>query len=342
MNHPPLKLGRCPAWLLLSLALSFAFLSSCNSSSSDADEGREQTRVALSVQQTQLASQQQAKQSGTDEAQNATLTALVQSQIEAQAASTAAAQLPAPDLNATQAALALQQTQMALQSTQAALSAQQTAASVSGASGATPLSSLQAPPASTPFIPQALPGRPPPGSQVFEDFSTPGKWPVTNTGTYATGYQGGNYVITVSSPRSDAWAVAGYDFSGNVWVETTARFLQTSMSSHYGVICRYQDANNFYYFSVQDGGNYFVARYKNGVTRLLGSGKPEYSPVINQRGSNQIQLACLGNELHLSINGVQLGVVVDSDFSRGDVGLIAGAGDMGSMSASFDYILAEE
>jgi hypothetical protein len=114
------------------------------------------------------------------------------------------------------------------------------------------------------------------------------------------------------------------------------------MSSHYGVICRYQDANNFYYFSVQDGGNYLVARYKNGVTKLLGSGKPEYSPAINQAGANRIQLSCVGNELYLSINDVQLGVVVDYEFSRGDVGLIAGAGDMGSMSASFDYILAEE
>ena len=114
------------------------------------------------------------------------------------------------------------------------------------------------------------------------------------------------------------------------------------MSSHYGVICRYQDANNFYYFSVQDGGNYFAARYKNGVTKLLGSGKPEYSPAINRGGANLIQLACIGNELHLSINDVQLGVVLDYEFSRGDVGLIAGAGDMGSMSASFDYILAEE
>jgi hypothetical protein len=342
MHHPPSKLGLCCAQLLSALALTLTILSACNFTPSDAGEGHEQTRVALSVQQTQLASQQQSKQSGTDEAQNATLTALAQAQIEAQAATTAAAaQPPAPDLNATQAGLSLQQTQMALQSTQAALSAQQTAA-VSGASGAGSSPNPPAPPPSTPITPQALPGRPPPSSQLFEDFSNPDLWPVTNTGTYATGYQGGNYVITVSAPRSDAWAVAGYDFSNTVWVETTAQFLQTSMSSHYGVICRYQDANNFYYFSVQDGGNYFVARYKNGVTKLLGSGKPEYSPAINQAGTNLIQLACIGNELHPSINNVQLGVVVDYEFSRGDVGLIAGAGDMGSMSASFDYILAEE
>jgi hypothetical protein len=342
MNHPPSKLRRCRAWLLSTLAISLTILSSCNFTPSDADEGHEQTRVALSVQQTQLASQQQSRQSGTDEAQNATLTALAQAQIEAQVAATAAAaQPPAPDLNATQAALSLQQTQMALQSTQAALSAGQTAA-VSGLSGAGSSPNPPAAPPSTPITPQALPGRPPPSSQLFEDFSNPGVWPVTNTGTYATGYQGGYYVISVSAPRSDTWAVAGYDFGASVWVETTAQFLQTSMSSHYGVICRYQDANNFYYFSVQDGGNYFVARYKNGVTKLLGSGKPEYSPAINRGGANLIQLACIGNELHLSINDVQLGVVVDYEFSHGDVGLIAGAGDMGSMSASFDYILAEE
>ena len=136
--------------------------------------------------------------------------------------------------------------------------------------------------------------------------------------------------------------MAGYNFPGNVVVETSAQFLQSSMSSHYGVICRFQDANNFYYFSVQDGGNYLVAKYKNGVTKLLGSGKPEYSPAINQRGSNLIQLRCVGSELYLSINDVQLGVAVDYDFTGGDVGLIAGAGDEGYMSAGFDYILAEE
>jgi len=342
MNQPRSNLGPFRAQFLTVLALLLTILSACNFTPSATSEGFEQTRVALSVQQTQLASQQQAKQSGTTEAQNGTSTALAQAQMESIVAQTAAAaQPPPPDLNATQAALSVQQTQMALQATQAALSAQQTAA-ISGASGAGSLVSPQAPPASTPIIPQALPGMPPPGSQLFEDFSNPGRLPVTNTGAYATGYQNGNYVITLNAIDSDAWAVAGYNFSGNVWVETTGQFLQTSVSSHYGVICRYQDANNFYYSSVQDGGNYLIARYKNGVTKLLGSGKPEYSPAINQVGANLIQLYCVGNELRLSINDVQVGVAVDNEFSHGDVGLIAGAGDMGSMSASFDYILAEE
>jgi hypothetical protein len=232
--------------------------------------------------------------------------------------------------------VALQVQQTAAAATQIAMAVQQTAAS--GASGAGP----QAPPAATPITPQAGPGRPPPESQLFDDFSDATQWPTTNQATYSTGYQSGLYVITVSAARSDAWAVAGYNFPGNVVVETTAQFLQSSMSSHYGVICRFQDANNYYYFSVQDGGNYLVAKYKNGVTKLLGSGKPEYSPAINRGGSNRVQMRCVGNELYLSINDVQVGVAVDYDFVGGDVGLIAGAGDDGYMSAGFDYILAEE
>jgi hypothetical protein len=109
-----------------------------------------------------------------------------------------------------------------------------------------------------------------------------------------------------------------------------------------GLICRYQDNNNFYFFAVDNDQTYIIGKYRNGVVSLIGMSSPGYSTAIHLRGANEIKAWCVGNELTLTVSGERLPPVYDSDFPSGDIGLIAMDGDGEGMTASFDYILAEQ
>jgi hypothetical protein len=191
--------------------------------SSEEDEALRKTRVALYVQQTLVADKAQESSERTVTAQYATIATNA-------AAQTAHAGIAnTPNLEATQMALSAQgtiaeaeaasvaqetsaaATQIALAAqgtavvaSQAALSAKQTLAASGSTPGAPPVTSH----------PVAGPGRPPPGSQLFDDFSDHTSWPVTSQADYSTVYdiQDGNsiYFIIVHTPHTDAWAVAGW------------------------------------------------------------------------------------------------------------------------------------
>jgi hypothetical protein len=62
------------------------------------------------------------------------------------------------------------------------------------------------------------------------------------------------------------------------------------------------------------------------------------SPFI-QKGaaSNHIRADCIGNVLTLYINGEKLQEVTDSEFSMGDVGLLAGSFNVGGIDIRFNH-----
>lgn len=248
---------------------------------------------------------------------------------ETSAAASAASAAQGNSAAATQIALAAQGTTAA--ATQVGMSAQQTLA----APGATP----EAPVITAP--PQAGPGRPPAGSQLFDDFSDNAGWPVADQPDYATGYFENRYFITIYVPRTDAWAVAGWDFT-DVWMSTSGLITYGSMGDRYGMICRYQDNNNFYFLAIGYDSDYIIGKYRSGGVSLIGMPSAGYSPAINNGSNNEVAAWYVGNKLILTVNGVMLPSVYDYDLQSGDVSLIAMAAGGGNTSASYDYILTEQ
>ncbi|MDD5370495.1 MAG: hypothetical protein PHQ40_15540, partial [Anaerolineaceae bacterium] len=108
----------------------------------------------------------------------------------------------------------------------------------------------------------------------------------------------------------------------------------------FGVICRYQDENNFYSLLISSDGYFGISKMKSGVHQVIGTDGMRFSPVI-QKGNtrNLLRADCNGSSLALWVNGERLTEVQDSDFKSGDVGLIAATFNQPGVDLTFDNFI---
>lgn len=145
--------------------------------------------------------------------------------------------------------------------------------------------------------------------------------------------------ISTSQPGQIWWTNPGRDFD-NIVVTTTARQLSGPDNNAYGVICRYQDENNFYIFLISGDGYYAIGKYLSGndqITYLTENGQYVFSDVINKGvATNTIRATCAGNQLSLAVNGIPLVTVEDGSFANGDVGVGVSTLEPGAAVVQFD------
>jgi hypothetical protein len=183
-----------------------------------------------------------------------------------------------------------------------------------------------------------------PGDVLFQDdFSdTSSGWDRVNETEGITDYQNGVYRILVNTASFDVWANPGLDFTDTV-VEVEATKVSGPDDNDFGVICRYQDINNFYFFVISSDGYYGIAKVVDGEQELLGMDNMEYSDAINQgNATNEIRAECVGDSLILSINGQTLMNASDPDYTSGDVGVIAGTFDTAGTDIQFDNFVVKK
>jgi hypothetical protein len=122
-----------------------------------------------------------------------------------------------------------------------------------------------------------------------------------------------------------------------VIIEVDATKVAGPDDNDFGVICRYQDENNFYFFEISSDGYYSVGKYKENQLELIGMQQMQTSDAIRQgQATNRIRASCIGSLLSLSVNGHKLIEVEDIEFSTGDVGLIAGTFETPGTDILFD------
>jgi len=158
-----------------------------------------------------------------------------------------------------------------------------------------------------------------------DDFSDTGSgWGKASLNTGDAGYQDGGYHLTVNADYQSLWANPGCDFT-DVSVEVDAHKIGGVDDNEFGVICRYQDIENFYAASISSDGFYGLIRIVNNEFGYLGMDAMQGSDVINLgSASNHIRLDCVGNTLTLYVNGEMVATATDSSYAHGDVGLYAG------------------
>ncbi len=188
---------------------------------------------------------------------------------------------------------------------------------------------------------------PPPGEDVlfFDDFSHPEKspWPVMYGPWGAMGYVEGGYRITVSLPQTDVWAVADLQPVADVRVEVDAVAVSGSEYNSFGVLCRYQDDQNFYFFVVSNAGYYAIVKKEAGEQYQLTSERQFARRDVIRPGGwvNRVQGECVGDVLRLYVNDVLLAEVRDerNPLPAGDVGLLAGSFTDAGVIVHFDNFL---
>lgn len=178
------------------------------------------------------------------------------------------------------------------------------------------------------------------GSVLFQDdfTRTTSGWDRYKDEAYSANYVDGAYQINISAPNTQAWARPHLEFN-DVRIEVMATKTGGSDDNMFGVICRYQDAQNFYFFLLSSDGYTGIGVYRGGKERLISADALHPSSQI-QTGdsSNHIRADCIGTQLALYINGALATKASISNAPPGDVGLIAGAYENADVEIRFDQL----
>lgn len=170
-----------------------------------------------------------------------------------------------------------------------------------------------------------------------DDFSDPSSgWDQFNQPEGITDYNDGIYRIFVNAAQVDYWANPGLNYK-DVVVSVEATKVAGPDDNDFGLICRYKDESNFYFFLASSDGFYAIGRMIEGSQELLGEEQLLPTDAIKQgNAANQIKASCVGSQLSFTINGEIVGSVEDDSFAEGDVGLIAGTYDTLGTDIHFD------
>ena len=176
-----------------------------------------------------------------------------------------------------------------------------------------------------------------------DDFSdTSSGWDRVNEVEGITDYSNGVYRILVNTDNTDVWANPGLNLSDTI-IEVDASKIGGADDNDLGIVCRYQDVSNFYFFIISSDGFYGIAKVIDGEQDLIDLENMEYSDSINQgNATNKLRADCVGDNLVLWVNGQKLMDVNDSQYSSGDVGLIAGTFDTAGTDIHFDNFVVKK
>lgn len=170
--------------------------------------------------------------------------------------------------------------------------------------------------------------------ESFSDLS--GGWQTSSTVIGEQGYYNGVYRIMVNIQNYDLWAVAQTTYR-DVHLEVEAARYGGSEENRFGLVCRYQDPTNFYFFIISSDGYYAIGKVSDGVTSLLGQPMMAQSHVIiTGMAPNTLRFDCIASTLTGYVNGQMIAVTQDSSYRKGKVGLIAGTFGAPGVEIVFD------
>lgn len=174
----------------------------------------------------------------------------------------------------------------------------------------------------------------------MDDFSDHNNgWLVTVTDNGVVHYDGDAFRIMIREANSDYWSTPGLNLSNTI-VDVDAVRVTGPENNLYGLACRWQDENNYYSFQVSDDGYYGIIRMKDGVRTVISGDQMQTTDLIqNGDGANHLRADCLDSTLTFYLNWIKLAEVVDTTFSKGDVGIIASTLDETGTDIRFDNFI---
>lgn len=170
-----------------------------------------------------------------------------------------------------------------------------------------------------------------------DDFSdTMGGWTTRSDSLSFAGYDQSGFRLWADVVNYQFWSTPGLNFMDTL-IYVRALKLDGPDDNMFGVICRYQNEENYYALVIGSDGYYGIFRTLGGEQVLIAQEHMDYSDVINTGDeTNEIQAICQGDQLALFVNGVSLLQVQDDSLSHGDVGMIVGNFSESGVDILFD------
>ena len=120
-------------------------------------------------------------------------------------------------------------------------------------------------------------------------------WEVSSQGGLKDYYQG-TYHIKVADPNIFSWSVAKKSL-GDVNISVDLAFTGAAELAEMGVICRMQNNQDFYFFTIRSDGGYAVFKMYQGTEFFLGMEGYQLSPAIHTGiATNHIDADCIGEK----------------------------------------------
>jgi hypothetical protein len=177
-----------------------------------------------------------------------------------------------------------------------------------------------------------------PGEAVFQDdFLAPWSgWASTPAPGSVTTFENGAMRVAILGNATSVISLPGLDF-GDARIEADTLKLGGTDVNRIGLVCRYSDPLNYYFFIISTDGFYGIGKVTDGKAGLLGMTEMQRSDIVQpQGGINHLRADCIGDSLTLYNNGRQLAQVSDPDHASGDAGFFAGTSNDPALDVAFD------
>lgn len=156
-----------------------------------------------------------------------------------------------------------------------------------------------------------------------------------------TAYQGGVYRVYVEQPFTDITAIPGLSFK-DISLDVQAWKSAGPDDNVFGVLCRYQDAQNYYFFLISSDGFYGLGKVYAGQRIFLDPTDMHPSPaILSGNQTNHIHVECRDDRLSLTVNNTLLAETHDGSLSEGDIGFLAGSLEEPGVEIHFDNLLVK-
>jgi hypothetical protein len=150
-------------------------------------------------------------------------------------------------------------------------------------------------------------------------------------------YTNGGFRIFVSSDLAGKISILRLQPFEDVHLEVEATKIGGPDDNDYGLVCRYVDENNFYFFEISSDGYTGIGKYKDNQLVMISAAQMQPSETILQgAATNHLSADCVGTSLTLYVNGTKVAEGSDADFQKGEVGLIAGTFETPGADIFFD------
>jgi hypothetical protein len=138
------------------------------------------------------------------------------------------------------------------------------------------------------------------------------------------------YHISVNNPGTLLLANPGKSFPGDVSVKVDAQKIGGVDDNYFGILCHYQNPDNYYLLAITSDGYAGIAMRKGGQDTLISPGLKFLKMDGIKKGSaiNHMQADCIGEALTLYANGKQVSLAYNNSLTGGDTGLAVRSGKL--------------
>jgi hypothetical protein len=177
----------------------------------------------------------------------------------------------------------------------------------------------------------------------MDDFSDhQNGWKLTIQDEGIVQYDGDAIRMLIKNPETELWSNPGISIDDSS-INVDAEKIGGPDNNLFGLICRYQDADNFYAFLASSDGYYAIVKNISGERIILSSDSFEPSGFIQKGASNNhLRADCVDKTLTMYVNWEKVDEVADIDLSSGDVGIISGTFNEPGTDIKFDNFIVIE